>query len=187
VETLSADGSGIFVGTLRVPESTSGDHTITITDGLSTQEIDFTVLAEPPPMPAPLLPEMGVKVKAPVTFDWESVTAANEPVTYTMQVATNEDFDAGSILIEKEGLEDSEYISTEVEGKRLADQESTLYWRVRAVDAVGTAGEWTGAGEFTVSAPSSFPRWALYTLLALGGLLLFAVGYWMGRRTAYYY
>jgi len=187
IASLPTDASGLFVGTVQVPEGSPGEHTITITDGLSTQEIDFTLEAEPPSIPSPLLPEMGVRVNIPVTFDWEAVTAAVEPVTYRLQVATSEDFAGDSIILEKEGLDDSEYITTEVEGRRLAEYDDVLYWRVRAVDAAGGEGEWTGAGEFYVSKPFSFPTWALYTLLALGGLVLFAVGYWMGRRTAYYY
>jgi hypothetical protein len=46
---------------------------------------------------------------------------------------------------------------------------------------------WVGAGEFSVAAPFTIPDWALYTLMGLGGLFLFGLGYWLGRRTAFYY
>jgi hypothetical protein len=130
---------------------------------------------------------MGVKAKPPVSFDWEEVTADSSPVTYILQVATDDDFAADSIVLKKEGLTKSEYTVTEAEAIDLIGQETPYYWRVRAVDAAENEGEWTGAGEFYITQPLGFPTWAIYTLLGLGGLALFGVGYWMGRRTAYYY
>jgi hypothetical protein len=187
LDTVATDAGGIFVAVLKVPAAKAGEHTITISDGTNTNEVTFTLETVPPPIPAPLLPKMGVKAKTPVTFDWEDVTAEAEPATYSLQVATDEDFEEDTIVLEKTGLADSEYTATEAESIALAGREDVYYWRVRAVDATETEGEWTGAGEFSVSKPFSFPQWALYTLMGLGALVLFGVGYWMGRRTAYYY
>ena len=187
VITVTAESSGIFAAVFEVPASKSGDHTITITDGTNTEKLIFNVESEPPPAPAPLLPEMGVKVKPPISFDWKGVTADSPPVTYTLQIATDSDFSVDSMVLEKEELTESEYTVTEAETVELVSQEALYYWRVRAVDAADNEGAWTGAGQFYVSAPFAFPNWAIYTLLGLGGLVLFAIGYWMGRRTAYYY
>jgi len=187
LDTVTADASGGFVTIVKVPSAKAGEHTITISDGTNTEEVTFTIEAVPPPIPMPLLPEMGVKVKTPVSFDWENVDVAAEPATYSLQVATDEDFDKADIVLEKTGLTESEYETTEAESIALAGREGAYYWRVRAVDDAENEGEWTGAGEFYVSKPFSFPKWALYTLMGLGALVLFAVGYWMGRRTAYYY
>ena len=187
VTTTTADANGLFIVMFKVPTSKSGDHTITITDGTNTEELTFTVEAEPPPAPVPLLPEMGVKVKPPISFDWKAVTADSPPVTYTLQIATDSDFTADSIMVEKEGLTKSEYTATEAEVTELVSREGIYYWRVRAVDATANEGAWTGAGQFYITPPFAFPNWAIYTLLGLGGLVLFAIGYWMGRRTAYYY
>jgi len=187
VTTATADANGLFIVMFKVPTSKSGDHTITITDGTNTEELTFTVESEPPPAPAPLLPEMGVQLKPPLSFDWKEVTADSPPVTYTLQIATDDDFTTDSMVLEKEGLTKSEYTVTEAETVELVGQEALYYWRVRAVDAAASEGAWTGAGQFYVTPPFSFPNWAIYTLLGLGGLVLFAIGYWMGRRTAYYY
>ena len=187
LDTAVADANGIFVAIVKVPSSKAGEQTITVSDGTNTSEVTFTVEAVPPPIPKPLLPEMGVEAKTPVTFDWEDVTADAEPVGYTLQIATDDDFAEDSIVLEETGLDESEYTTTEAESLALASQEAAYYWRVRSVDAAETEGEWTGAGEFSVSKPFSFPTWALYTLIAIGGLVLFAGGYLMGRRTAYYY
>jgi len=186
-DTVTADASGIFVKVAKVPAGKAGEHKITISDGTNANEATFTLEAVPPSIPAPLLPQMGVKVKTPVSFDWGDVTADVPPVTYSLQVATKDDFGKENIVLEKTGLAESKYVTTEAESVALASREGVYYWRVSAVDAAGTEGDWTGAGEFSVSKPLSFPKWALYTLFGLGALVLFGIGYWMGRRTAYYY
>jgi hypothetical protein len=183
----NADANGLFIALVKVPSSKSGERTISITDGTSTKKLTFTVESVPPSIPAPLLPAMGGKVKPPLIFDWAEVTADNPPATYALQVATDDNFAADSIVLEKEGLTKSEYTLTEAEMAGLVGQEAAYYWRIRAVDSTGNEGDWTGAGKFYVTPPFGIPKWALYTLLGLGGLALFAIGYWMGRRAAYYY
>ena len=185
--TVPTDNYGLFLSVFEIPTSKSGDHTITISDGTNTEELTFTVESVPPPVPAPLLPAMGVETKLPVSFDWRDVTADSPPVTYTLQIATGKDFSASSIVLEKKGLTKSEYTVTEGEAIELIGQEAPYYWRIRAIDAASSEGDWTGAGEFYVSTSFSLPSWVIYTLLGLGGLVLFGIGYWMGRRTAYYY
>lgn len=187
VSTANADSYGIFVSIFKVPTSKSGDHTVTVSDGTNTEEFTFTVEAKPPPVPTPLLPEMGVELKPPISFDWKGVTADSPPVTYILQIATDNDFTADSIVLEKEELTKSEYTLTEMETMELVGREAAYHWRVRAVDSASNEGEWTGSGQFYVDQPFALPNWAIYTLLGLGGLVLFAIGYWMGRRTAYYY
>jgi len=187
VATATANTSGIFVAVFIVPSSKSGDHTITASDGTNTEQLTFTVESTPPPIPAPLLPLMEAKVKSPISFDWEDVTADSPPVTYTLQIATSQDFPAVSIVLEKKALTESEYTVTEEEELKLVGQEAPYYWRIRAVDDAANEGNWTGAGQFYVVPPFTFPSWALYTLIGLGGLFLFGLGYWLGRRTAFYY
>jgi hypothetical protein len=185
--TADVDANGLFSTFFAVPGSRSGDYALTISDGTSSEELTFTVQTVPPPVPHPSLPEMGVEVKAPILFDWENVTAERSPVTYSLQVATESNFSTASIVVEKEGLAQSEYTISEEEAVKLIGGETPYYWRIRAVDADDNEGEWTGPGEFFFAKPFSMPSWAIYTLLGVGALVLFAIGYWMGRRTAYYY
>jgi len=112
LDTVVADASGIFVAVLKVPSAKAGEHAISISDGTNTDEVTFTVEAVPPPIPVPLLPEMGVEAETPLTFDWESVTVDDEPVNYELQVATDDDFAEDSIVMEKTGLTKSEYMTT---------------------------------------------------------------------------
>jgi len=184
--TAKADINGIFVAAFKIPVSQYGDHTITASDGTSTEEFTFTIESEAPAVPAPLLPERGVQVESPISFDWKEVTDDSSPVTYTLQVADSPSFPAEAIILEKEGLIASGYTATDAEEEELVGKETACYWRVRAVDAAANEGGWTGPGEFYIGEPFSLPNWLLYTLLGLGGLLLFVVGYYLGRRTAYY-
>ena len=134
-----------------------------------------------------MAPEMGVEVEPPVAFDWNNVTDESVPITYSLQIATSRDFSSSSIVVEKTGLQTSVYRVTETEQEKLVGQADPYYWRVRAVDGAANEGEWSITGEFYISPPFSLPSWAMYTLIGLGALVLFAVGYWLGRRAAYYY
>jgi len=188
IATGTATPEGIIVAVFQVPESEAGDHTITASDGTNTLELTFTIESDPPEIPVPLKPEMGVQAETPILFSWQEVTDASAPVTYTLQVATDEDFTESNILLEKEQLTKTEYTLTDDESKKLVEGEQTnYYWRVKAIDAAANESDWTGAGEFSVNKPFSLPSWAVYTLLGLGGLLLFGIGYLLGRRTAFYY
>jgi len=131
---------------------------------------------------------MGVKVKSPATFDWEDITDDSMPVTYVLQIAVDDDFEAASIVMEITDIELSTYTLTEAEELKLAGRQDAYYWRIKALDGASNESEWTGAGEFYVGgAGSAFPSWALYTILGIGAVLIFGIGYWLGRRTAFYY
>jgi hypothetical protein len=184
--TITADANGMFVVAFEVPPSKYGDHTITLSDGTNIHELIFTVESTPPEVPSPLLPEMGVKLKPPMSFDWKDVEDESAPVTYTLLIATSSDFPGASIVLEKDGLTESEYVLTEGEESMLVAQETPYYWRVRAIDAASNEGDWTGPGMFYIAETFALPDWLLYALIGLGGLLLFIVGYLLGRRTAYY-
>jgi len=186
VTTVTADSNGVFVVAFEVPPSKYGDHTITLSDGTNTHQLTFAVESVPPAVPSPLFPEMGVEVKSPISFNWADVADDSPPVTYTLQVATSSDFSGASIVLEKQGLTESEYALTEGEESKLGAQETPYYWRIRAIDGASNEGNWTGAGIFYVAEAFALPPWALYALIGLGGILLFVVGYLLGRRTAYY-
>ncbi|OGN97090.1 MAG: hypothetical protein A2Y89_05900, partial [Chloroflexi bacterium RBG_13_51_18] len=176
VATAVADSTGFFVAPpFQVPPSQHGEHTITATDGIHIGAKTYTVESTPPSVPQPLLPAMGEAVSQPASFDWDDVTDASAPVTYNLQIATSDTFDADSIIIDKTGLTASEYMLTEADQLKLSS-EVTYYWREQAVDAALNASAWTGAGEFTIVKPFEFTGWPLYLTIGLGGLVLFLLG-----------
>ena len=189
VITATSDANGLIVTDgFFVPASKGGDHTITASDGIRTGTAIFTVESEAPDIPPPLSPAMGAKIDSPMSFDWEDVTDnSKRAVTYALQIATDEDFSSSSIVLEKTGIELSEYTLTSEEELELAGQKEPYYWRVQAIDNASNESGWTGAGEVYIAPPFSFPKWLLYTLLAVGAVLIFIIGYWLGRRTAFMY
>ncbi|MBI4186058.1 MAG: IPT/TIG domain-containing protein [Chloroflexi bacterium] len=183
VATTTADAKGGFSTTFTVPPSVAGKHTVTISDNTNTVKTTFTMESEPPPAPAPLLPEMGAKAKARAYFDWEDVTDPSG-VTYTLQVATSKDFAVSSIVLEKPGLTSSKYTLAEAEKLESTKKDSPYYWRVKAIDGASSE-SMSSAGAFYVGFTLSLPGWAMYTLIGVGGLLIFLLGLWVGRQTSY--
>jgi len=190
VATATAKTDGSFSATFKVPSSKYGERSVTISDGTTAKQFTFTMESEAPPIPPPLLPEMGVKAKQPVQFDWEDVTDDSLPVTYSLQIASRNDFAANSIVLEKTGLTESEYTLTEKEQLEPVSKEEPYYWIIRAVDGASNESQWTSAGEFSVGAAGigfgGMPTWIIYLLLGVGGVVIGIIGFWLGRRTAYY-
>jgi len=182
--TSAADGS--FSYAFEVPASEPGEHTITATDGTNSLGVTFFMESEAPDIPQPLLPEMDTKPERPITFDWLNVTDPSG-VTYILQVATDQNF--ANIILQKEGLTESEYTMTVTEDEALEStkKDAPYLWRIRAVDGAGNESGWTGAGSFDVGFTFEMPNWVIYLLIGLGGIALFFVGFFIGRRTGYAY
>jgi hypothetical protein len=185
VATTTTNANGAFSATFEVPASEGGDHTITATDGTNTITSTFTMESTAPAIPAPLLPLMDSKAGAEAHFDWEDVTDLSLPVTYTLQIATDDQFTTTSILLEKTGLTESEYTLTSEEKLASVERENPYYWRVRAIDGASNESGWTGTGSFYVGFSFDMPTWLIYTLFGLGAVLLGVLGFWLGRRTSY--
>ncbi len=184
VATPTVNTDGTFSATFKAPASNGGAHTIIATDVINTREFTFVMESIPPTIPVPLKPEMNLKAEAEAYFDWEDVTDPSD-VTYTLQIATGEDFAKGSIVLEKTGLTQSEYTITEAEKLQSVSKEAPYYWHVKAIDGAFNESQWSGAGAFYVGFSLAMPQWAIYTLIGIGTLLLAFLGFWVGRRTTY--
>ena len=141
----------------------------------------FFVLA--PSTPGLLLPEDDEKAEAEVYFDWEDVTSLSLPVTYQIQVASGADF--AELVMEKEGLAESEYTVMKDEKLAAVKKDAPYYWRVRAVDGAGNKSEWSAPDSFYVGFYMALPNWALYILIAFGAIIVGFLAFWLGRRTAF--
>lgn len=193
VATVTSGSDGSFTATFDIPPtSTSGEHTITASDGTSSVPKKFYVESTPPDTPPPQRPYMDSKASSRTYFDWDDVTTDTDgvvekslPITYQLQVATDENFT--DIILNIKDIETSEYTLTEEEALESTSEEiPAYYWRVRALDAASNASEWTGAGTFKVGFSFSFPGlsgWGLYVLIGVGAVVLFFIGLWVGRRS----
>jgi len=185
VATTTTNTTGAFSIIFNVPVSISGQHLVTVSDGTNTKQLAFTMEAEAPPVPTPLLPRMGVKAKSSVHFDWEDVDDPSLPITYHLQVASDKNFT--SIALEKAELTNSEYTLTEEERLAAVKKEAPYHWRVKAIDSATNESEWSTPGSFYVGSSFALPSWAIYTLTGFGVLIISFFAFWMGRRTAYYH
>lgn len=174
VAAPTADDEGRLSVSFAVPPSVAGSHAVTATDDVTTVTSIFTMESEAPPMPRLLLPEFGSTSGAEAYFDWEDITDPSG-VSYTLQVATDDSFT--TIVLEKEGLPQSEY--TLSEGEKLAGD--TYYWRVRAVDGASNESDWSLSVLFYVGF-FRLSNWLLYVLFGLGVLLLIIVIFWWRRQ-----
>ena len=170
ISRVIADSNGAFPFSFNVPVSLAGEHLVTVTDGFNTKQAVFTVESEAPPAPEPIVPRYGSSVGAQVTFDWGSVYDPSEPVVYTLQISRTYDFKQP--IFEKEGLTLSQYVLTEEEALLPSRRFTHYYWRVRATDSASNQGDWSKRVEFQVEPTTTLPEWAIYTLIAIGILLV---------------
>jgi len=192
VTTAPIGTDGAFSATFNAPASTGGAHTVTVSDVTNTKDLTFTMESTPPSTVYPQLPPMDSNLSG-WKFDWGGdadvstieVTDDSLPITYTLQIASDIDFT--TIVLEMEGLTTSEYPVTtkeEKEALKPSTKQAPYYWHVKAIDAASNDTAWTETRTFYVG--FTWPSWATYTLIGLGGLLLLLLSFWLGRRTAYY-
>jgi hypothetical protein len=142
----------------------------------------------PPPVPQPILPETDVRTASPVHFTWGEVTDKSLPVTYTLQVAIDDDFTVPSIVREWKDLTDAEYTLTEAEKLEPRGKETPYYWRVKAIDGASNASAWSTPKSFYTGGGFGFalPSWKIHLFWGIGVAAAIGFGYWLGRRRAAY-
>ena len=184
VATTASNANGEFSVTCVIPAGRHGEHPITATDDTNTATATFAVESTPPPIPSLLTPETEARARSRAYFDWEAVTDPSG-VTYTLQIASHDQFSHNSIVLEKVGLSASEYLLTEEEKLESTKKEAPYYWRVKAVD---------GAGNETTSAVDSFdvglsfsklPAWAQVLIVSSIVLPLGYTCFRMWKRWSY--
>ncbi len=180
--TVPTDANGNFTAEITIPASLGGAHTITVSDGLVSKVFDFYMELAAPSAPELLLPLIGEKSDSEAIFDWDDVDDDSEPVTYDLQIATSASFTLTSILVDKEGLTESEYALTEEEKLDSTSEDEPYYWRVRAVDAASNEGAWSDASTFYVGFTFEFAGWVVYVTMAVIAVAFFFLGWWLGRR-----
>ncbi len=189
VATTASDIYGNFIASFPIPESTGGSHTITASDGTNSLQVPFYMESEAPNIPSLSLPLAGSKAESLTYFDWDNVSDDSLPVTYTLQVATSEDFTSASMVLEKAGPTSSEYTVNELEEFEPRSEEEPYYWRVKAVDGAYNESAWSGERAFYVGSPAwtvnifgfTLSVWAIIWW-CVGCLVAGLAGYSLGRR-----
>ncbi|UCC90706.1 MAG: hypothetical protein JSW24_00615 [Dehalococcoidia bacterium] len=186
VATAISDAEGAFSATFEVPQSKAGEHIVTAGDGTNTLAATLFMESEAPPIPELLLPEEASRAEAEIYFGWEDVTDPSG-VTYTLQIATDEDFTPNSIVLKKEGLTDSGYTINGEEKLEPTKEEAPYYWRVKAIDSASNESGWSTPGSFYIGVGFTWPSWIIHLWWGLGAVAAVFFGLWLGRRAAYRY
>ena len=181
LKTTTTDDSGSFTVVFTIPASAGGEHTITVSDGQTTEQFDFFMEKEAPGQPVPLSPPTGFKPKQPVGFDWQDINDISGPVTYTLQIAIDLGFN--NIVLEKTGLTDSAYILTEEEKLDTRSDKEPYYWRVQAVDSASNVSLYSDTSILVIG--FIWPGWMIYIWIGLGVVVIGLLAFWLGRRFAY--
>ena len=180
VAIVSADATGYFTASFKVPAAPSGPHTIHVSDGTMTKDFSFFMDSTPPSAPKLVLPADKLKPKQPVSFTWGVVTDPSG-VTYSLQISQDPSF--ATIILEKTGLTAGQYLMTTAEKLKSAGSKTPYYWRVKATDFAGNVSPWSTANTFTIG--FMWPSWIIYVWSGLAIIVALILGIWIGRRMAF--
>ncbi|MGD9115624.1 MAG: IPT/TIG domain-containing protein [Dehalococcoidia bacterium] len=191
VATVTTGSDGDLSKSITIPCSSSGEHTISVSDGTNSQEVLFYVEATAPPVPTLISPETDTEADSMTEFSWEGVTDDSMPMTYELQVATDSQFSPETVLVSKIEIAATTYTLSEAEELESLGEDAPYYWRVRAKDAASNTSAWASGIRFTVGSTFHMPTWLTYLLIGIGAVLVFFLGLWLGRRSSvsddYYY
>ncbi|MFC1860697.1 hypothetical protein ACFLYL_00225 [Chloroflexota bacterium] len=162
-----------------------------------------------PPIPTLTKPAMAAITDKKVLFIWQPVDDDSKPVTYNFQIASDTAFTQNSIKVDKKNLGNPTYDLTDVEWESLMPvKDSSItqvnyFWRVQSIDGASNESTWSSVVTLGVARPpaepetkpepdgkatdkTGFPAWAIWVIGILVALMCGVLGYWVGRRTAYY-
>jgi hypothetical protein len=188
VATFAASDKGSFDVSFPVPESSHGEHKVTVgTAGENHANAMFTMESDPPATPTPVEPASGSRLglmgNVAPTFQWSGVSD-DSGVRYSLQIAASDTVtDTGEFadpMVSVPDLVGTNYTLDQTG----ALSQGTYYWIVQAVDDAGNEGHWSTAHSFRVGL---LPRWAFIAIivavaLVIGGLILALI-----RRRGIYY
>lgn len=181
VGTATASASGSFSIPFKAPVVTGGNHTITVTDSITTKTFTYFMDNTAPAGPALTTPMTATKSKQPIDFTWAAVTDPSNPVTYKLEVATDANFT--TLILSKEGLTTPSYTTTDAEKLPTVSKKAPYYWRVIATDGAGNVGTPSTASTFVVGfAWADVPIWVWILAVVFVVIIAGGITYLITRR-----
>jgi hypothetical protein len=183
VATAETDDSGHFKASIPVPQSQHGEHQVAAGyGGQNHANAQFTMESVPPGRPALISPSddsrVGTIGRAVIpTFQWAAVSD-DSGVTYSLRVATSDDFDESSMIASVADLTETSYtLDTEL-------LYGTYYWTVQAVDGAENESGWGTASSLQIGL---LPLWAFIVIIVAVVVLIGALIAVRVRRRVIYY
>ncbi|MDD5122851.1 MAG: hypothetical protein PHX97_05655 [Dehalococcoidales bacterium] len=173
LSTPIVDNSGSFSIVFEVPVSTWGEYIISVSDGVISKELAFSVEQTVPSSPVPVAPVGGTKISGHPHFEWEAVSYPYMDVTYEFQIIRN--LAEPELVIGKPELEENSCTLDKNEELDKAGPDNPYYWRVRSVDEAGNTSPWSETREFYYG--FIWPFWLTWVLVGLGVMIVIVVVY----------
>ncbi len=181
VARSSAGGTGAFTITFPAPAGSHGEHTVSVTDGVNSATMTFTMESTPPSPPFVITPSDGGKLAKQLYFDWEDVPDPSGTM-YQFEMATDAQF--ADVVLSERALLTSEYMLTGDTPLVGGVRGGGYYWRVKAVDFAGNESQWSTTRYLEAGFTFEMPSWALFSLIAIGAVFaLFLVGWFLRTST----
>ena len=176
----TTDANGTFNVSFKIPVSKSGNHTIVVSDGTTSNTYTFKLDATPPAAPALTLPAAATKLGKVPTLSWSPVTDANGGITYNMQISKDQSFN--TVLITKSGLTTPTYtLDTNTAHQVNFIATSTCVHPTASVSGGGNVSAWTTPQTFLVGLALS--DYIVYIIFAVIAIMLGVLGFVLGRIT----
>jgi hypothetical protein len=183
VTTATVAANGGFSASFNAPQVRGGAHTVAASDSVNSFSDTFTMESTPPTAPSLLSPKDEGRGGRTPTFKWGAVTDPSG-VTYDFQLATDSGFTA--LVYDKKAITAREFKIAKDAQLEPATKDAPYYWRVKTVDGASNESNWSTPFSFNTSSGFSLPPWAIYVLIGVGVVLVGLLGFWIGRRSAYY-
>jgi len=176
--TTNADGAfNVFI---EVPVDVSGQHSISISDGVIKKIMPFTVEETVPAAPVPVSPEPQARLKGAVSFRWQPVDSEYMDVTYEFQIIPGKG--TAEPALGKSGLSGTEFALQTSDRLATSGEGESYFWRVRAVDEAGNTSPWSAESEFYYG--FYWPAWATWLLVGLAVVIIGVLVYVFRWRIA---
>jgi len=177
VASTTADATGTFVATFKVPASGTGNHQITVTDGTNTMTSAFSMNSTPLAVPTLFSPLPSTKASNMPTLEWQDMSNTSD-LTYILEISKDATFDI--LVLKKPGLIATEYTLPKQEMLTSVSKNQPYYWRVMAIDSTNNQSRWSTS--FTFYVGNSVPTWIYYAASVALVLIVGVISLLIERR-----
>jgi hypothetical protein len=182
MEGTTVGPNGSFTNNFKIPVSRFGPHTVTVSDGINSQKVIFTVESTAPPVPSAVLPADGERMTKDIHFEWGAVSDPSG-VAYTFEIADDPKF--VNVIMSQANVV-TNYIDITEDSKMLPGKEKPYYWRVKAVDRASNESPFSSVSSFYkghtfLTILTNMPDWVKWVLAILGLVLFGFMFFWIGH------
>ncbi len=181
---VGADES--FTTSFPVPACAAGVKVISVTDGINRVELTLSVESQVLPPVTPVTHDKQSSIGTNIILAWEPLPDFSD-ITYHVQIANEPSFSPDSIMMQKAGISEIQYIFNMESAIQSGVSTGSFFWRIRAENTAGVAGDWSKTREFVIAIPEIIEAGSNNFLTSYGllfelGVLVLLLLYWYIRK-----